>query len=866
MAAARLICADGELARLDGELGVAFQKRKAEISAPDQSKFVADQLAWIRDRNTRCDLYGKNSAAIDLLGSFKPCMANAIRERIAFLAQTDSMAAQAAPPLPMALSPTGNAQSSEWTDPNAAPGIVRAGPALAQSSTSQQPTTAPAAPEPQKPVNPFDAINPDRGGKILGEPPTENPLDQAAGGMPAVIAPAPAVPSLGAPAPTPGPGRSRADFEKLFPRWIDEAYAAMERHDYAKALKLITPLATKGDALAQIMLGRMCAGGHGVPQDYAEAAKWFRLAADQGNADAETLLAGAYFSGHGVPQNYTEAMKWFRLSASQGNAEAQTYLGASYYLGQGVPQNDAEAVKWYRLAAEHGNANGQWLLGSMYEVGRGVAQNDAEAVKWYRLAAKQGNAIGQWSLGATYADGRGVLQDYAEAVKWYRLAAEQGLARAQASLGRMYFNGRGVAQDYAEAVKWFRLAANQDSADAQSLLGVMYQMGWGAPQNEAEAVKWYRLAANQGDAVAQNQLGHMYIIGHGVPQNYTEAMKWFRLSASRGNAEAQTHLGAMYHLGQGVPQNDAEAAKWFRLAADQGNADAQWLLGIMYYTGHGTREDYVQAHMWFNLSAAQGFENARKSLDSLEELMTPAQIAEAQRLAREWRPKTANASASQTAPRSPTPEKPESDATAGTAFFVSEEGTALTNSHVVERCRQIRVHSGAQNGTARVVARDGENDLALVATDLHPTSTANWRLSIKQGEDIIVFGFPLAGVLATSGNVTVGNVTALAGLGNDSRFLQISAPVQPGNSGGPLLDRRGNVVGIVVAQLDALKIASTSGDIPQNINFAIKASVAEAFLDAQGVAHPEGANIPALSTPDLAERAKALTMQVVCAR
>jgi uncharacterized protein YecT (DUF1311 family) len=91
-ASARLICADAELARLDGELGVAFQKRKAEISAPDQSKFVAEQVAWIRDRNIRCGLDGKNSAAIEMLAKSKQCVASAIQERIAFLAQTENAA------------------------------------------------------------------------------------------------------------------------------------------------------------------------------------------------------------------------------------------------------------------------------------------------------------------------------------------------------------------------------------------------------------------------------------------------------------------------------------------------------------------------------------------------------------------------------------------------------------------------------------------------------------------------------------------------------------------------------------------------------------------------------------------------------
>jgi S1-C subfamily serine protease len=174
-------------------------------------------------------------------------------------------------------------------------------------------------------------------------------------------------------------------------------------------------------------------------------------------------------------------------------------------------------------------------------------------------------------------------------------------------------------------------------------------------------------------------------------------------------------------------------------------------------------------------------------------------------------------------------------------------------------------HRGAEQ-RGRDFAKDERNDLALLATGLHPARTANWRLQVRQGEDIIVYGFPLTGVLASGGNVAAGNVTALAGLANDSRFLQISAPVQPGNSGGPLLDRNGTVVGVVVAKLNALEIASATGDIPQNVNFAIKASVATAFLDAQRVAHSESAGAGTLSTPDIAERAKSFSVQVLCVR
>ncbi len=114
------------------------------------------------------------------------------------------------------------------------------------------------------------------------------------------------------------------------------------------------------------------------------------------------------------------------------------------------------------------------------------------------------------------------------------------------------------------------------------------------------------------------------------------ALKWYRMAAEQGDADAQTDLGIMYDNGFGVPQDYAAALKWYRKAAEQGYADAQHCLGTMYLHGFGVTRDYVQAHMWFNLAAAQGLEDARKNRDLVAKDMMPTQVAEAQRLAREW--------------------------------------------------------------------------------------------------------------------------------------------------------------------------------------------------------------------------------------
>ena len=148
-------------------------------------------------------------------------------------------------------------------------------------------------------------------------------------------------------------------------------------------------------------------------------------------------------------------------------------------------------------------------------------------------------------------------------------------------------------------------------------------------------------AVEYGNLEAHFNLGFMYANGQGVPQDYAEAVKWYRKAAEQGLASAQYNLGVVYNNGQGVPQDYAEAVKWFMKAAEQGNATAQSRLGVVYSNGKGVPQDYVQANMWINLAVSRSpsgeFRDKAVALrDSLANELTPEQIAEAQRLAREW--------------------------------------------------------------------------------------------------------------------------------------------------------------------------------------------------------------------------------------
>ena len=157
------------------------------------------------------------------------------------------------------------------------------------------------------------------------------------------------------------------------------------------------------------------------------------------------------------------------------------------------------------------------------------------------------------------------------------------------------------------------------------------------PQEEraAETDKLLQ-GAEQGTAEDKYNLGMRYERGMVVPQDYREAVRWYRLSAMQGYSNAQYKLCEMSDRGQGLPQDYQEAFRWCGLAADLGHAGAMFTLGRLYHTGHGVAPDVVRAHMWYNLAAANGYDDGKKWRDRLAENMTPAQIAEAQKLAREW--------------------------------------------------------------------------------------------------------------------------------------------------------------------------------------------------------------------------------------
>ena len=481
-----------------------------------------------------------------------------------------------------------------------------------------------------------------------------------------------------------------------------------------------------------------------------------------------------------------------------------------------------------KVKAETGNADAQYTLGYCYFLGRGVANDDVEAAKWFRKAAVQGFAQAQCVLGLNYRYGQGgIAKDYVEEAKWYKKAAEQNFALAENELARCYFFGEGVTMDKVEAVKWYRKAAEQNNTSAQYSLGRIYRTGNGVKKNLVEAVKWYRKAADQNDASAQHDLGMAYYLGEGVEKDMTEAVKWCRRAADQNDAYAQCLLGACYGDGDGVEKNAAESVKWYRRAAEQNQATAQYNLANCYARGIGVPIDYVEAYKWFNLATAQGERNAKKGCDIMAAMMTPDQIAEAQRRSFAFVPhKETPSSGSTHSNLSKT-----LTATA-TGFFITEDGYLISNYHVVKGAAKVRLLTGAGLIDAAVVKVDAANDLALLKAvgRFAPLPIAASR-TVKLGGTVATVGFPDIGLQGFAPKLAKGEIASLAGAADDPRYFQISLPVQPGNSGGALVDARGNVVGIVAAKLSAKAALDATGQLPENVNYAVKSSLLLSFLE-----------------------------------
>jgi TPR repeat protein/S1-C subfamily serine protease len=509
-------------------------------------------------------------------------------------------------------------------------------------------------------------------------------------------------------------------------------------------------------------------------------------------------------------------------------------------------------------AAER-NPAAQARLGHLKLLGLGAAKNEPEGVALLTAAANAGNAVGQFWLGNAYLAGWGLPRDTATALQWLTKAADQGLPNALVSLGELKLRGAGLEKDEAGANALFQRAFDAGMVEAGSQLATSYWNARGVAQDRTRAVAYARPAAEAGWPAAQKMLGIAYWQGDGFSRDQQQAVLWFRRAAERGEPGSAHNLGLAYGGGVGVAKNPALAYFWHLQAAHRAQpADRSRF--------EKARDD---AATKLPIDEAA---KIRYRLASWAPLPpgTPAGIDAAPPIPAAQplppqpdRPGTALQQQPQQAAAPPPPPK----FSAGSGVLVSRDGTVLTNHHVIDKCRNVRIQTADTAWrAAAILAQDAVNDLALLKTTFQPPDVARFREDrpLRSGDEVVVVGFPLSNILSREANVTAGVVSAMAGLRGDKRHYQLTAPVQKGNSGGPLADMSGNVVGIVSSKLNAMTVVDRTGDMPQNINFAIKAELARKFMQDNGVAFETAPSPTPLSAADVGERIKAVTVFVEC--
>lgn len=641
--------------------------------------------------------------------------------------------------------------------------------------------------------------------------------------------------------------------------------------------------AEAGDAKAQIALAEELQKTNS-PKKLIAACKWFEKAATGGSSvDGMVGAARCYAGDHGIPMDFDRANEWWRKAAEKGNAEAEYQYGSAHVWVQksgtlifsnGEPKKVLEDfVVWETRASEHGYAQATNALGMTYLLGAKWAKGDErlsepdidEGVKLLKRAADAGYWYSQWALAVLYEVGfRTVAVDKALSDHYWDLLSAQSSVEAQRGIaflyqetnaktyqdGRNKFRGRPLT--YAEtnyvARDWFEKAALQDDPDSLAQLGFMYRDGMGITADPQKGASYFKRSADLGNFQSMGALAFAYGQGVGVVRDYDAAFKWLLAAA-----------------------NENETIDWSRVHGLRNS------VGEFYENGWGTSKDMVLAYAWYNVAAAGGNADAKKNVARLEPQLSAEKLKEAQSMSSSWVPGNEMRSVVRVASTSEEAHGAEGRESTtgslerrsvGSGFYISPDGIILTNNHVIAECTEIRVPS--EGKAARLVVTDPQNDLAVVAVAVTGKQALTFPEAddIHQGETLYVFGFPLEGYLPSAGNFTPGMVAALAGPENNASLIQITAPVQPGNSGGPVLDSKGRVIGVVVGKLDALKIAKATGDIPQNANFAIAPQTVQAFLTGNHLSVHKAPKFLSFdkSAVDIAGLASGATVKVECWR
>ena len=381
------------------------------------------------------------------------------------------------------------------------------------------------------------------------------------------------------------------------------------------------------------------------------------------------------------------------------------------------------------------------------------------------------------------------------------------------------------------------------------------------------------------DRLTYYYLGYMYYEGKGFKKDHKKAFSFTSKSAKDGEALSQYLLGLMYEKGHGVEKNPKKANAWFKRSALQGHAQAQAVLGYNYFYGAGLPIDYILAYKWLNLANASDEYELSNFLNDVRSNMTKGQVAIAQQMSREfvaveenYSNRDVNDSGKQKLAKIKT----------GTGFVLNSKGHVATSYHVVNDCQQIKAKklpnvetkpwdidwdTGRRNYIhVKLLSYDKANDLAILAFpgEYNNYAYLETKNTLQLGSQVVVAGYPVPEVLSDNLRISVGEVNSLVGIKGDDSKYQISASIQKGNSGSPLLNKVGSVVGVIHSTIDSDKYIKHTGDLPQHLNFAVDIKYLVELLESSKIAFSSREKSTEESIDSVASIAKKYTTVIEC--
>lgn len=491
---------------------------------------------------------------------------------------------------------------------------------------------------------------------------------------------------------------------------------------------------------------------------------------------------------------------------------AGCFLITSGFADIGVREGLAMSFSDLEKLAEKGDVRAQVILGDRYFLGNGLEQDAKRAKALYQSGALLGDPIAQHRFGRTFY----VNTDYSPAEDHYR-----------------------------QAVSWLQKSADQGYAMAQADLAFMYLVSWGVPLDPAKASELNLKAAEQGHAKALGSLGERLTTDSDATKKFQ--LELFRRAAVLGEPWYQARLGDIYYEADAAERDVGEARVWYERAALQGEVRAQFGLGRMFFRGDGVPKNALEAYKWLTLATGSSDwledtrrEQALAAVNALEGQMSPEQIARAQAEAKafvpdlmtrwKWQHDIDVEFVKKHYPSSrdpkPTPSDPNAPSATGSGFAITNDGYIATNYHVVEGAKKILVRVGSEHLNAKVVKDDQANDLVILqANASFQALPIDVTKGVRLGEAVFTVGFPNPTIQGVAPKYTDGKVSSLSGILDDPRHFQVSIPVQPGNSGGALIDANGNVVGVISHKLRQSEVLKETGFLAENVNYAIKGAL-----------------------------------------